>query len=147
MKKLSENRLNHSYAVAQKCYVLAKEHGMSEDKAKAAFVMGLLHDIGYAAEEGAVSAHTYTGADMVQCLVNHHQEIIDAISGHGIGDLDTMFALVLNEADMTTGVRGTDVSYDERIHGIEVRYGKDSIQAQNAREMRDKLDNAWAGNG
>ena len=34
MKELSENRLKHSYAVAQKCYVLAKEHGMSEDDAR-----------------------------------------------------------------------------------------------------------------
>ena len=45
---ITSNRLEHSIAVARKCYTLAKtEYEMSEEEARKMFLMGFIHDMGY----------------------------------------------------------------------------------------------------
>ena len=44
---ITEDRIKHCLSVARKCHVLAKNRYHDEDVARKAFVVGLLHDIGY----------------------------------------------------------------------------------------------------
>ena len=143
---ITDNRLKHMRSVAEECYRLAKEHGLDEDDARAAYVMGFLHDIGYAFSEKA-SQHPEIGKQMINCAfaplnggipgagarTAKDADIADCICRHGHPyELDNIFTRILDDADMSVNSKGEKVSHEERLSDITVRYGADSRQARNA---------------
>lgn len=50
-----------------------------------------------------------------------------------------MFLKILNMADMQIDKYGNDVGYKKRLEDIKTRYGEDSIQYINAKNVIDSL--------
>ena len=139
---ITDNRMDHTIAVARKCYDLArKEYGMSEENARKAFLMGFLHDIGY---EFAIEApaHPNVAVDILTSFNNiEWDQMVFAIMTHGKPQrfLGTTYQAILNAADLTVNNKGEAVSMEERCEGIKVTYGQESPQYYNAIKMVDKL--------
>jgi predicted hydrolase (HD superfamily) len=139
---ITDNRIKHMLSVARKCYTLAKEkYEMSEEDARKYFMMGLIHDIGYEFIEDR-QEHPFVGADILESMtVNDWCNITDAIRHHGkctqyeYTDAD----YILNEADLTVDSKGKNVSIEDRLEDIKVRYGEKSRQYKDADEMCKRL--------
>lgn len=135
---ISENKLKHSIGVARNCYNIAISLGLSEDDAKASFVMGLLHDIGY--EQCGVCGHAKVSGEYIDKFLKNGYAINNAISTHGDGkSCYSIWHKILNTADLTTSYLGEAVSAQERIDGIKDFHGKDSKQYKNAVKMANLL--------
>ena len=139
---ITDNRLDHTIAVARKCYDLArKEYGMSEENARKAFLMGFLHDIGYEFVQEA-PAHPDVAVDILTSFSNiEWDQMVFAIMTHGKPNrfLGTTYQAILNEADLTTSSKGEVVSMEERCVGVKSNYGEESCQYRNAQKMAELL--------
>ena len=146
---IDENRIKHMLSVARKCYMLAKEkYQISEEDARKYFLMGLIHDIGYEFSREA-SEHPDIGADILESAASKEWfsdqdwlAMINAIRHHGKTTQYeyTIADYILNEADLTVDSQGNNVSIEERIEDIRVRYGNESRQHLNAVEMKKRLE-------
>ena len=135
---ISENKLHHTIQVARVCYRLAKEAGMQETKARAAFVMGFLHDIGYEYLDAGddVTKHAEISAALIDAMAENFPEIRDAVATHGTCTAFTSeFSRILNTADMSVMHDGTECSVEERVAGIKAFHGTDSSHTKHARAM------------
>lgn len=141
---ISEHRIKHMIGVARKCYQLAKEkYNMSEEDARKYFVMGILHDIGYEFTDER-SEHPFVGADILDSFtIQDITNINNAIRHHGkcLQYEYTKADYILNEADLTIDSKGNKVSMEQRCNDIKERYGEDSRQYKNAKEMKRILEN------
>lgn len=139
---ISEHRLDHTIAVARKCYDLAKnEYGMSEMDARKMFLMGFLHDMGYEFSEGT-EEHPHVMGDILESLSEQDKnDIVFAIRTHGKPKkfLGTYNQAILNEADLTINHLGEEVSMQERCEDIRKRYGDTSHQYLNSVQMIEQL--------
>jgi predicted hydrolase (HD superfamily) len=139
---ITDNRMDHTIAVARKCYDLARqEYGMSEENSRKAFIMGFLHDIGYEFATEA-SAHPDIAVDILTSFTSiEWDQMIFAIMTHGKPQkfLGTTYQAILNEADLTVNSKGEPVSMEERCEGIKARYGQESIQYCNSVKMIEKI--------
>ena len=78
---ISEHRLDHTIAVARKCYDLAKnEYDMSEMDARKMFLMGFLHDMGYEFSENT-EEHPGIVSDILNSL--SEQDFPEVKAEHG----------------------------------------------------------------
>jgi predicted hydrolase (HD superfamily) len=121
------NRLKHSLAVANKMKSLAQsEYEKYPVNVDDAFVLGMVHDIGYEFAEEQ-KEHAKQGG-----LVLKKQGYVywKEVYYHGIvqTEYDSKMLRLLNYADLTTGPHGDDMTIDERISDIANRYGKGSWQ-------------------
>lgn len=135
---ITEDRIKHMLAVARKCEKLAKEKfNMSGEKQKVAFVIGLLHDIGYEYTDAA--NHEVVGAVILEMAGFGHYS--DIIRYHGFADteLRSTYLDVLNIADLTTSNKGEDCTVEDRIRYIESVYGDNSFNAINAKKLSKQL--------
>jgi HD domain len=131
-------RWRHVRSVARRARWVAKTLGLPDDLVAAAW----LHDIGYAPDLAEAGFHPLDGArflrkrsadDRLACLVAHHSCAVYEARVRGLADVllaefppedsATYDALVFS--DMTTGPRGQQVTYTERIKEIRERYGPD----------------------
>lgn len=101
-----------------------------------------LHDVGYASALRRTGLHQLDGAAFVRrqgyerlaALVAHHSEARFEVylRGHGI-DLgqypreESWTSDALTYCDVTTGVRGDPVSFEDRVSEVEQRYGQGKI--------------------
>ena len=120
---ISLERMKHSLEVARKMKILVeleptKYHINPED----AFLLGILHDIGY---------------EFCNTQDEHAKIGGKEVYYHGIIQYEYNSSLLqlLNFVDMTTGPNGEDMTMEERINDIIKRYGKESKQAKEAREL------------
>lgn len=137
---LSDSRLFHSKQVADKCYNLAKsKYSLDEDESRKMYVMGYLHDIGYAFSYSA-NEHSTIGFAMLYAIID--DKILGAIKHHGdpkhISDW-TIYDKILNEADMLTDSEGYEVTFDERLEDIRQRHGESSNAYKNSKKIIDYL--------
>lgn len=102
-----------------------------------AFVIGILHDIGYEFSD-IQKEHCFRGGEL---LKEQEYKYWQEIYYHGVTqqqyasqELD-----LLNYADMTTGPKGENMTLNERIDDIIIRYGNDSAQAKDAQKIIEKL--------
>ena len=136
---ISENKLKHMRAVAEKCEALAKEKGLSIAEQNACFVMGLLHDIGYAHCDETTNHPEQSYIMLVGAIQNSHN-ILPAIRYHGRKYENlTVFDEILNLADLTTNYDGNDVTIEERLQSIAEHHGKESEHYQHAIEQAAAL--------
>lgn len=121
---LTENRLKHMNAVANRAYTLAKiMFNKTEYIARKMYIYGLLHDVGYVFDP---NDHAHTGARVLGDMGLDAKPIHD----HGYPGVEAMSdeLLILNIADMTTSPTGETVRMSDRLKDIGERYGHDSKQ-------------------
>lgn len=129
------DRLRHSLSVANKMRELAKDKaGVNSDDA---FILGLLHDIGYQFTENT-GEHAKVGGEILR---NQGYNYWKEVYYHGIPqeDFDSTMLQLLNYADMTIGPTGNELTIEERILDISNRYGKGSIQEETAIALARQL--------
>lgn len=132
---LTPSRLAHMNATANRAYEIAKTvFGKSENKARQLYVLGLLHDVGYAFDP---DDHAHAGGSV---LISLGVEI-DAVYDHGdptVGFMDDEL-LIVNAADMTTSPTGAPMRMEDRLNDIGERYGVNSPQLACARAVADRI--------
>ncbi len=137
---ISENRMNHILGVARKAYQIAKKEGKDEEFCRKMFLTGYLHDVGYEFSEKAYE-HPDASASLLYSafgidVVN--SESYFAIENHGREtDYKTEEWRILNMADMLIDSDGKEVSAQERLIGIKVRYGEESEQYVTAKKIAE----------
>jgi putative nucleotidyltransferase with HDIG domain len=142
-RPLSDDKVSHSKTVAEFMLKNAERYGV--DPAKA-YIVGLLHDIGYIAGR---RGHEEKGAEML-CGLGMDEDVVNAIRFHGTkpkemekmikgtrAENDTIKLItLLYEADMSVDVKGRNVGTKERLRDIRARYG-DGIEYETARAEVD----------
>ena len=133
---MDNDRLKHSYAVANKMIELGKEKNLPEIELQELFLLGYLHDIGY--EFGTNENHCSIGGSL---LKESNYKYWQEVYYHGIpnSDYKSLYLDILNKADMMIDKYGNDVGFDKRLEDIKSRYGEDSIQYVNCVKMINEL--------
>lgn len=144
---LTPNKIKHMVQVAHETRVnmeraLPIDDPERDKKIDAAFIMGLLHDIGYdkLGENDNISEHPKISAEMVTHFMEYADEAILAIRNHGHDDCTSPFAYALNKADLTVDSHGNYVTMKDRIARIEERYP----QTDHAASARAQYENVMA---
>lgn len=134
---ISEDKLHHIIGVARRCYEIAKERGYCESTAQRLFLIGWLHDVGYEFSEN-FEGHPIISNNMISTLIKNGNF---AIKNHGRVDIDySDYELdILNIADLTVDHKGNKCTIEERLKGIEERYGKDTESYKNAEKLAKQL--------
>ena len=132
---LTPSRLAHMNATANRAYEIAKTiFGKTEDQARALYILGLLHDVGYAFDP---TDHAHAGGRYIIGL----GVAADAVYDHGdpnVGFMDDEL-LIVNAADMTTSPTGAPMRMEVRLRDIGERYGVDSPHLACARAVADRI--------
>ena len=132
---LTPSRLAHMNATANRAYEIAKTiFGKTEDRARELYVLGLLHDVGYAFDP---DDHAHAGGSVLIGL----GVAADAVYAHGdptVGYMNDEL-LIVNAADMTTSPTGAPMRMEDRLRDIGERYGADSPQLACARAVADRI--------
>lgn len=133
---MNENRLKHSYVVANKMVELGKEKDLSEKQLRELFMLGYLHDIGY--QFGTNENHNIIGGNI---LKENNYKYWKEVYYHGIPDSEykSLYLDILNTADMMIDKYGNDVGFDKRLEDIKNRYGENSIQYMNCFKIVSEL--------
>lgn len=147
---LNQNKINHCVQVAYQARQYLAEMLPDDDpdrleKLDAAFIMGLLHDVGYdkLGKHDDPTPHAEISADMVRHFMKHAFEVQDAIRRHGRDDCSNVFGYALNKADMTVDSNGNMVSMEDRMARIERNY-PGTEHAGHARQQYENILKAEA---
>ena len=140
---LTPNRLAHMNATANRAYEIATTiFGKTEDQARQLYILGLLHDVGYAFDP---ADHAHAGGRVLADL----GFATDAVYDHGdpnVGVMDDDL-LIVNAADMTTSPTGAPMRMEDRLRDIGERYGADSPHLACARAVADRIERELAKRG
>ena len=132
--RITIDRMKHSLSVAAKMKELAttdqEKYQVNPDDA---FILGMLHDIGYEFSEEQKEHANKGGLILKEQNYKYWQEVFY----HGISqnEYDSPMLRLLNYVDMITGPTGEYITIRERIDDISKRYGKGSWQEQEAIEL------------
>ena len=136
--KITIDRIKHSLSVATKMKELVttdkEKYQVNPDDA---FILGMLHDIGYEFSEEQKEHASRGGLVLKEQNYKYWQEVFY----HGISqnEYDSPMLRLLNYVDMITGPTGEYITIRERIDDISKRYGKGSWQEQEAIELSKLL--------
>ncbi len=119
---ITEDRQKHIFGVANflKKYAIAQD--MKNEDIEALYTLGLLHDIGYEfLEEKDYIKHNVIGGEILKNLGYKYWK---EVYYHGVANAEysSKFLDLLNWADMRIDSAGNEVSLDERLEEISVRY-------------------------
>lgn len=133
---MDEDRLKHSLAVARKMIEIGKLYELNENELQELFILGYNHDIGY--QFGDNSNHNIVGGILLR---NTGYRYWKEVFYHGQVNIEyeSLYLDILNMADMQIDKFGNDVGYTERLNDIKNRYGDESIQYSNARNIIEKI--------
>lgn len=133
---MDNDRLIHSYAVANKMVELGKEKNLLDEQLQELFLLGYLHDIGY--QFGTNENHNMIGGNLLR---NSNYKYWKEAYYHGIANSEykSLYLDILNTADMMIDKYGNDVGFDKRLEDIKSRYGEDSIQYVNCFKIVNEL--------
>jgi len=133
---MDNDRLIHSYAVANKMVELGKEQNLLDEQLRELFLLGYLHDIGY--QFGINENHNVIGGNL---LKNSNYKYWKEVYYHGIpnSEYKSLYLDILNTADMMIDKCGNDVGFDKRLDDIKNRYGENSIQYKNCVKIINEL--------
>lgn len=136
--EITINRLKHSKAVAIKMKELdtANPEKYPCDPNEM-FVLGMLHDVGYEFSEKP-EQHANRGGEILRTQGYKYWR---EVHYHGISqdEYNSPELRLLNYADITTGPSGENMTVQERINDIAVRYGKGSFQEKEAIRLAKTL--------
>lgn len=140
---INRYKMAHCIGVAEYMRENAAKYGLDKDLA---YTVGLLHDIGYL--KGREN-HEHTGAtilgqlgimtDRVTSAVYHHGTSPQKLLGITYSDIleENPLLCLLYEADMSVGIDGRRIGFEERLKDFGKRYGSDGIEYQTAKETID----------
>lgn len=133
---MDNDRLIHSYAVANKMVELGKEKNLLDEQLQELFLLGYLHDIGY--QFGTNENHNMIGGNLLR---NSNYKYWKEVYYHGIANSEykSLYLDILNTADMMIDKYGKDVGFDKRLEDIKSGYGEDSIQYVNCFKIVNEL--------
>ena len=133
---MDKDRLNHSYAVANKMVDIGKKRGFKENELQDLFILGMVHDIGY--RFGDNISHNEIGSEM---LKKDGYKYWQEVKYHGVPNCEykSEYLEILNCADLSVNKYGEDVGFSARIEDIKSRYGEESSQYINCVKMIDEL--------
>ena len=133
---VDNDRLKHSYAVANKMVDLGKERNLPDEQLQELFLLGYLHDIGY--QFGTNENHNIIGGNL---LKKNDYKYWKEVYYHGVpnSEYKSLYLDILNRADMMIDKYGNDVGFDKRLEDIKNRYGVDSIQYINCVKIINQL--------
>ena len=139
----SRIRMIHSYRVAEKMknIVLSCKDIDFNISPEDAFVLGFMHDIGYQLLDDHnhdASKHNILGGQFLEDKFRYWKEVY--YHGEVQNEYDSNALFLLNYCDMTTDMRGQDVSMDMRIQDIIKRYGDNSKAYEKACAMKKFLE-------
>lgn len=140
---LTPSRLAHMNATANRAYEIATTiFGKTEDQARQLYILGLLHDVGYAFDP---ADHAHAGGKALADL----GFTTDAVYDHGDPNVGVMSddLLIVNAADMTTSPTGAPMRMEDRLRDIGERYGADSPHLACARAIADRIERELAKRG
>ncbi|MEG2262842.1 MAG: HD domain-containing protein [Clostridia bacterium] len=133
---MTDKRMKHSLAVAYRMQQLATEQQCDYPVAPdEAFMLGLLHDIGYAYTDTPVD-HAKAGGSVLKLQKYKYWREV-AHHGDPLTKYNSIMLQLLNYVDMTTGPTGIHMTMEERIKEISKRFGKDSPNAHTATLMAE----------
>ena len=137
---ITADRWQHILGVARKAKALALKLRPDNPRfAEDMFVLGLLHDFGYEFIE-ANQGHAQVGGEILQRSGYKYWREVALHGDESVLDMsDELF--VLNCADMTTGPKGEDFTFEERVAEIGARFGLDSAPYQKAAKEAEILQN------
>ena len=122
---ITQNRWQHILGVARKAKMLAKELKPNDTQyAEDMFLLGVMHDLGYEFMESNASHAAVGGEILKRSGYQYWQEV--ALHGDETVDDMTDELFILNCADMMTGPKGEDFTFDERLKEIAQRFGEDA---------------------
>ncbi len=136
---ITNDRMSHCLAVAKKMKELATDYS---DKypvnPEEAFILGLLHDIGYEFCNEQ-REHANKGGLL---LKNQGYKYWKEVFYHGVpqDEYKSDMLSLLNYVDMITGPDGKYLTVQERIDDIADRYGKESWQVKEAVSLSRMLE-------
>lgn len=135
---MDNDRMIHMLAVANKMVEIGTSANIDEKELKELFVLGFVHDIGY--KFGKNENHNIIGGNI---LKDNGYKYWKEVYYHGklTNEYSSKYLDILNMADMQVNKYGQDVGYEKRLEDIKSRYGEDSIQYINAKELIDYLKN------
>lgn len=136
--EITVDRMKHSMEVAKKMKIIVAENEqvymISPDEA---FILGILHDIGYEFSEKQQD-HANRGG---RILKEQGYRFWKEIYFHGIPqkEYDSAELWLLNFVDMITGPKGESMTINQRISDIADRYGKGSLQEIEAKKLAEQI--------
>lgn len=122
---ITQNRWQHILGVARKAKMLAEKLKTDDTQyAEDMFLLGIMHDLGYEFMESNASHAAVGGEILKRSGYQYWQEV----SLHGDETVENMSdeLFILNCADMMTGPKGEDFTFDERLKEIAQRFGEDA---------------------
>lgn len=122
---IDKDRLNHSYAVANKMVETGKKMKLKDEELKALFVLGFNHDIGYEYTENGKGHNKVGGEILKESGFKYWKEVY--YHGELTNEYSSLYLDILNYADMQIDKFGADVGFDKRLEDIKGRYGEESI--------------------
>lgn len=127
------DRLKHSQSVARLMYQKCLEETNDNSLALDMFELGLLHDIGYSLPNATAETHNVLGGEYLSSLGYKYAK---EVSEHGtIPVLESYELRLLNTADMLVSSDGSLVTMERRLQQTIDRYGEDSMQVVNMKNM------------
>lgn len=129
---MTDDRMRHIRGVAEQAYRIAIGANLGEEVADRMYVMGFVHDIGYALDEDTARHGEIGGEVLSKCGF----DFAPAVSLHGQPsvELDVNLA-VLDVADMTVNGYGDLVTMSERLADIASRHGGESEVTRKCEEL------------
>lgn len=143
--KITIDRLKHSLAVANKMKeIVENESNKYSFDSDAAFVLGLLHDIGYAFSNNP-NEHAIIGGKI---LKEQGYKYWKEVFYHGVLQFEyqSLELNLLNYVDLMTSPTGEYITIQERIEDISKRYGKNSFQENEAKKLFENLKKEFLNN-
>lgn len=122
---ITQNRWQHILGVARKAKMLAEKLKTNDTQyAEDMFLLGIMHDLGYEFMESNASHAAVGGEILKRSGYQYWQEV----ALHGDETVENMSdeLFILNCADMSTGPKGEDFTFDERLKEIAQRFGEDA---------------------
>lgn len=122
---ITQNRWQHILGVARKAKMLAEKLKTNDTQyAEDMFLLGIMHDLGYEFMESNAS-HAAVGSEILKRSgYQYWQEV--ALHGDETVDDMTDELFILNCADMMTGPKGEDFTFDKRLKEIAQRFGENA---------------------
>ena len=128
------NRAIHSLSVAK---LMAKFSHLINRHPEDMFLLGYIHDIGYAIGGENSNHNLYGGKLLMQNNYPYSKEILN----HGIiTDYNSDELTLLNICDMSVNSKGEIVTFENRKKDIAERYGINSKEIQKFDALRTKIE-------
>ncbi len=131
------DRLKHSLAVANKMVEIGKELDLKQEQLQELFILGYNHDIGYKFTKNQLEHNVVGGNLLHKNGYKYWQEVY--YHGNPNSKYNSLYLKILNMADMQIDKYGNDVGYEKRLEDIKRRYGIESVQYINAKNIIDSL--------